>query len=325
MALLVISSQIGCATRRPAPAAVTVSDAERAACQALVRAESTAAERAAKEAAAREAAAQPGPSGVEVVGDIVALGLLAPFLPYGVLGYLMTEPFNAIGRARATARAREAAVNDCLGYVIQAATLGPDDPAVANSLVALAIRQSRVEHPAEAEAYFGRALAIYERNALETDPGGRVEALGSYARFLRGRGRDTEAGHLDARARATRDMFGPKPRFTPSSHDFGPVEVGATSPPVTFTLTNTGDRPFESRGATTGIANIQSDACTNVTVPSGGTCTIVLHFAPFTAGAQEQVLQVSVTGSGLDAIAEASLTGTGVAPPTPKPAGGPTP
>ena len=111
---------------------------------------------------------------------------------------------------------------------------------------------------------------------------------------------------------------------TPTSHDFGDVEVG-DSLSVTVTIENTGDENLELGQlnlADTDFAK-SNDNCANTTVAAGDTCTIKVTFAPQTEGAKNATLSIPSNDPDT-ATATVTLTGNGVAndvvTPTPAPA-----
>lgn len=88
----------------------------------------------------------------------------------------------------------------------------------------------------------------------------------------------------------------------PATHDFGTVVVGATSVPVTVTLTNAGSTPT---GAPTVALSgpdsvefaIQDDGCT-APLPGGASCTISVVCAPTSVGAKAATLEVGAMPGG---------------------------
>ncbi len=111
---------------------------------------------------------------------------------------------------------------------------------------------------------------------------------------------------------------------TPTSHDFGDVEVG-DSLSVTVTIENTGDENLELGQlnlAGTDFAK-SNDNCANTTVAAGDTCTIKVTFVPQTEGAKNATLSIPSNDPDT-ATATVTLTGNGVAndvvTPTPAPA-----
>jgi hypothetical protein len=101
--------------------------------------------------------------------------------------------------------------------------------------------------------------------------------------------------------------------LSPSSLDFGPVDVDSTSPPQTFTLSATG-------GATVTVLSVSGEfvhtggSCQpGLVLAAGASCTIEVAFAPVTEGSQTGTLSAVVNG---DISTEAGLSGQGVPAPT---------
>jgi hypothetical protein len=98
--------------------------------------------------------------------------------------------------------------------------------------------------------------------------------------------------------------------LAPTSHDFGSVTVGASSPPVVFTVTNNGGLPSGTLSAQSSDPTFQlgMDGCSGTSVAAGGgTCTVTVVFAPTgTAGPRSGTLTIG----GLSA----DLTGTALSP-----------
>jgi hypothetical protein len=74
--------------------------------------------------------------------------------------------------------------------------------------------------------------------------------------------------------------------FVPSTWDFGTLVVGATSPPQTFTLTNTGSQA--SPTLTTKLMGpnfvIDHDSCNGAMVGPGQQCSVTIRFKPLMFG-----------------------------------------
>lgn len=103
---------------------------------------------------------------------------------------------------------------------------------------------------------------------------------------------------------------------------FGTVPAQTLSPPRSVSVASTGDAPLAVRSA--GVAGagaadflIVGDRCSGVRVPPGGSCDVVVRFAPSSAGATTAALSI-VSNAG---IATVSLDGSGGALPQ-GPAGG---
>jgi hypothetical protein len=98
--------------------------------------------------------------------------------------------------------------------------------------------------------------------------------------------------------------------FSPTSHDFGSVRVGARSNTRSFVLTNSGtvDSGLLSVSLSGGAEyQLISNGC--VTLPPGGSCTISLLFSPTSTGSKTATL--TAVGS-FSVRASATATGTGV-------------
>jgi hypothetical protein len=95
------------------------------------------------------------------------------------------------------------------------------------------------------------------------------------------------------------------------SSDFGQVDVGSTSDPITFTVTNTGQQASNrlTVSITSGFATM-NDTCTDAMLGPNDTCTVDAQFEPGAVGASSGTLTISATGAISGA---ASLAGTGKA------------
>ena len=102
--------------------------------------------------------------------------------------------------------------------------------------------------------------------------------------------------------------------ISPSSAEFDDTLVGATSDPVTFTVSSVGlvptGIPDASLGSESGDFDITNDTCT-APLPPGATCTVTVVFTPGDPGEATDELTVSATPGG---SASADLSGTGLAP-----------
>jgi hypothetical protein len=111
--------------------------------------------------------------------------------------------------------------------------------------------------------------------------------------------------------------------FSATSLDFGSLQVGTTSATQTVTITNTGTASLFINGV--GIPQGSGDFdeaaspadCTAATIPVGGSCSIVVDFAPKVTGTRTGTISLLTTGS--TGATVLNLTGVGVS------AGGPTP
>ena len=108
--------------------------------------------------------------------------------------------------------------------------------------------------------------------------------------------------------------------LSPSSESYGLFNVGASSSPVTFTVTNnstttaTGIAPTDTDSAEFPITNSGAGSCSAAsgTLVAGGSCTFTVKFSPTSAGAKAPTLSVSYSGGDGASPQTASLSGTGV-------------
>ncbi|MFN8112754.1 MAG: choice-of-anchor D domain-containing protein [Solirubrobacterales bacterium] len=101
-------------------------------------------------------------------------------------------------------------------------------------------------------------------------------------------------------------------QITPTSKDFGKVQLGSVSSSTTFTVENVGESPSSALNTTTtdsqfGIP-LPNDDCSTVVLDPGQTCTVDANFEPSAHGDQSGDLEVSATKGG---TAKASLSGYG--------------
>lgn len=102
--------------------------------------------------------------------------------------------------------------------------------------------------------------------------------------------------------------------ITPTSSPFGSVAQGATSTPVTFTVTNTGQAATGALTATiAGSADfkITTNNCDGKSLAGAGTCTVAVVFTPSVAGSRSGTLRATASPGG---TASAALTGMGLRP-----------
>lgn len=101
--------------------------------------------------------------------------------------------------------------------------------------------------------------------------------------------------------------------------DLGTVAIGAMSAPKTLTFVNTGIRPFfipMMSGPSEVVPSFFpiADACSQQTLPAGGTCTMTVVFTPHKVGPVESGFGLNGSWGGADV----RVTGTGTAaPPAP--------
>jgi hypothetical protein len=118
--------------------------------------------------------------------------------------------------------------------------------------------------------------------------------------------------------------------LTPTTQAFGSVNVGSSSSPVTFTVTNnsassaTGLTVANSGGNTADFV-ISGSTCTS-TLAASASCTLSITFTPAAGGARSTTLQASYSGADGASPRDSVLSGTGVNPtaaiPACTPAGG---
>lgn len=106
--------------------------------------------------------------------------------------------------------------------------------------------------------------------------------------------------------------------ISPGSESFGLFNVGASSSPVTFTVTNS------SASAATSISISDTDStefpitnsgvgsCSSGTLAASASCTFTVLFSPTSAGVKSPTLTVSYSGGDGASPITASLSGTGV-------------
>jgi hypothetical protein len=105
----------------------------------------------------------------------------------------------------------------------------------------------------------------------------------------------------------------PRLQISPESVGYPPTTVNTESPPVEFLLTNAASDPSGpltvSITSGSGVDFVKkADACTGVSLPAGGTCTLSVAFKPRTATGRNGTLTVS---GGTMWTATASLQGVG--------------
>lgn len=98
--------------------------------------------------------------------------------------------------------------------------------------------------------------------------------------------------------------------ISPSTHDFGDVEVGQASAARVFTLTNHRRQPVDVTGMawTSHLDGVY--ACFGVTIPAGGTCSASLTLTPQAAGSATGFVQYWAAGTS----AQLDVTATGYTP-----------
>src|SRR5690348_9985067 len=95
----------------------------------------------------------------------------------------------------------------------------------------------------------------------------------------------------------------PVATFSATSLDYGSVPVGTTSPTQTVTITNTGTASLFINGVGVpqgggGFVEVSSAAdCIAATIPVGGSCSIIVAFAPTVTGTQTATISVLDTAA----------------------------
>ena len=101
---------------------------------------------------------------------------------------------------------------------------------------------------------------------------------------------------------------------SPTSHDFGSVNVGFTSSPKAFTVSNTGGvlsiGSITLTGTDAAEFSIQNDECSGRTSAPPATCTVDVVFSPTSEGAKSANL--SIPSNDLDTPLNVPLAGTAV-------------
>jgi hypothetical protein len=106
---------------------------------------------------------------------------------------------------------------------------------------------------------------------------------------------------------------------TPTSHDFGSLDVGSSSPAQTFTVNNTGNAELligtiSLTGTNTSEFSIQSDNCSSQAIAPLGTCTVDIVFSPTSEGLK--IANLSIPSNDPDTPQSyVQLTGVGTMPP----------
>ncbi len=132
-----------------------------------------------------------------------------------------------------------------------------------------------------------------------------------------------DVSYLDASDRAVTEpasltgtaIAAPIATLTPTRVDFGNVMVGSVAlTPAWLQLTNTGTLPVTASAYTlTGSGFSIAGGFCGDPIPAGGSCTVMIAFQPTVAGVSNGSFGLT-TNAGTKTV---SLTGVGVAPPTP--------
>ncbi|MFA7266339.1 MAG: choice-of-anchor D domain-containing protein, partial [Candidatus Nanopelagicales bacterium] len=110
--------------------------------------------------------------------------------------------------------------------------------------------------------------------------------------------------------------LGPNASPSPSDFDFGPNNVGTTTP-ETFTITNSGTEALSVSsvvltGSDAGEFSLGADTCTGMPVAADAQCTIVANFVPTATGAKSA--SVSITSDDPASPTNIPVTGIGTNP-----------
>jgi hypothetical protein len=112
---------------------------------------------------------------------------------------------------------------------------------------------------------------------------------------------------------------GPGPMFSANTPVFPLTPVGFTSSGQVVTVTDSGDRPLTIAGvsinatdpASRGEFTLADDACTNLTVQPGESCSVLVRYAPGRADVTSREALVFTTNAG-DGTEEVPLTATSI-------------
>ena len=115
-------------------------------------------------------------------------------------------------------------------------------------------------------------------------------------------------------------LIAPAFGVTPDTFDFGIVSMGTSSPPQTFTVSNSGSADLVINSATVsgGSFSLGPGTCGALpaTIAPGGSCTITAAFTPISTGAFADNL-VIVSNGPATPVANITMNGVGVPPPLP--------
>ena len=116
---------------------------------------------------------------------------------------------------------------------------------------------------------------------------------------------------------ATNSVSYPAPDISvsPVSFDFGSVNVGSTSAPRTFTISNAGDTDLvigtiSITGTDASEFSIQNDNCSGQTIAPSDTCTVDVVFSPTSAGSKSANLSIPSNDPDENPV-NIALSGTG--------------
>ena len=97
---------------------------------------------------------------------------------------------------------------------------------------------------------------------------------------------------------------------TPTSRDYGGIEVGEVSDTESYTLTNHRLTSVQMDGETVSGPFVLDTGCIAEVLAAGGTCTFTAHFAPTSAGDASGYIEYAAEGDS----ARATVSGTGLTP-----------
>jgi thermitase len=135
-------------------------------------------------------------------------------------------------------------------------------------------------------------------------------------------GKITTGGRINA-FRAITFQTVPKISVSPASNDFGSINVGSSSLPQTFTVSNQGTAnlligQITLTGSDAGEFGLRNDGCSGQTIGLQLSCTIQATFSPASAGTKNASISIPSNDTA-SPTATISLTGSGV---NPSPSGG---
>ena len=135
--------------------------------------------------------------------------------------------------------------------------------------------------------------------------------------FLRGKLSSTQLADLAAYiANPAATNSAPIATLSSTTLGFGSINIGATSPAQSVTLTNTGAAALQLSAITLSNAEFarSSTGCTSTTALAPATsCSVFLTFTPSTAGVRSATLAISHNAA--NSVSTVSLAGTGAIPP----------
>jgi uncharacterized protein (TIGR01370 family) len=110
---------------------------------------------------------------------------------------------------------------------------------------------------------------------------------------------------------------GPNISVSPSSYNFGSIDVGSSSSPQTFTISNSGTADLivssvSITGSDSDQFTLQVGTCTTLTptISAGGSCTVTVTFSPTSEGSKSATLQIASNDTDTSTL-NVSLSGSG--------------